>query len=111
VNLCTQARYAGGEYTVAWREWPLGHGRRVILCIADIFPDQTAGREAVTTVEKIFAADFDTLLASDEFGGRPGDPALPLVWQWNHNPDDRFWSLTHRPGYLRLTTGLAPSRG
>ncbi len=31
--------------------------------------------------------------------------AFPLVWQWNHNPDNRFWSLTDRPGFLRLTTG------
>ncbi len=30
---------------------------------------------------------------------------LGLVWQWNHNPDNRNWSLTERPGYLRLTTG------
>ncbi|MHA7964846.1 family 43 glycosylhydrolase [Paenibacillus sp. CAU 1782] len=30
---------------------------------------------------------------------------LGLVWQWNHNPDNRYWSLTERPGYLRLTTG------
>ncbi len=31
--------------------------------------------------------------------------AFPLAWQWNHNPDNRFWSLTDRPGWLRLTTG------
>ncbi|MFC4965972.1 family 43 glycosylhydrolase [Paenibacillus sp. GCM10023248] len=30
---------------------------------------------------------------------------LSLVWQWNHNPDNRFWSLTDRTGYLRLKTG------
>ncbi|WP_244209349.1 family 43 glycosylhydrolase [Paenibacillus ferrarius] len=30
---------------------------------------------------------------------------LGLVWQWNHNPDNNHWSLTERPGYLRLTTG------
>lgn len=64
VNLCRQARYAGGEYAVAWRESPLGDGRRVILSIADTFPDQTAGTEAVATVEKVSAADFDALLAS-----------------------------------------------
>ncbi|MCL2348797.1 MAG: hypothetical protein FWC50_11135, partial [Planctomycetaceae bacterium] len=29
----------------------------------------------------------------------------PLAWQWNHNPDNRFWSLTDRPGWLRLTAG------
>jgi len=45
------------------------------------------------------------IIASDEFNRRPGDPALPLVWQWNHNPDNEFWSLTKRPGFLRLTTG------
>lgn len=27
---------------------------------------------------------------------------LGLQWQWNHNPDDNRWSLTQRPGYLRL---------
>ncbi|MDI9477368.1 MAG: glycoside hydrolase 43 family protein [Bacillota bacterium] len=30
---------------------------------------------------------------------------LNLVWQWNHNPDNRYWSLTERPGYLRLING------
>ncbi|WP_299090262.1 glycoside hydrolase 43 family protein [uncultured Metabacillus sp.] len=28
-----------------------------------------------------------------------------LVWQWNHNPDNEHWSLTERPGYLRLRNG------
>ncbi len=45
------------------------------------------------------------IVASDEFARRPGDPALPLVWQWNHNPDNNLWSVTQRPGFLRLTTG------
>jgi beta-xylosidase len=45
------------------------------------------------------------IVASDEFNRRPGDPALPLVWQWNHNPDNKLWSLTQCPGFLRLTTG------
>ena len=41
------------------------------------------------------------IVASDEFDR----PELGLVWQWNHNPDDDNWSLTERPGYLRLRTG------
>lgn len=45
------------------------------------------------------------IVASDEFDRQTGDPALPLVWQWNHNPDNQLWSLTARPGFLRLTTG------
>jgi beta-xylosidase len=45
------------------------------------------------------------IVASDEFTRRKGDGALPLVWQWNHNPDNMLWSLSARKGYLRLTTG------
>lgn len=35
---------------------------------------------------------------SDEFGSATLGPQ----WEWNHNPDDEHWSLTARPGYLRL---------
>jgi beta-xylosidase len=49
------------------------------------------------------------IVASDEFERRPGERALPLVWQWNHNPDNRLWSLTARPGFLRLTPGRVTS--
>jgi len=45
------------------------------------------------------------IVASDEFTRKPGEPALPLVWQWNHNPENSLWSVTKRKGYLRLTTG------
>ena len=44
-------------------------------------------------------------MASDEFTRKKGDPALPLVWQWNHNPDNSLWSVTERKGFLRLKTG------
>jgi beta-xylosidase len=44
------------------------------------------------------------IVASDEFARKKGDRMLPLVWQWNHNPDNKHWSLSARPGYLRLTT-------
>lgn len=45
------------------------------------------------------------IVDSDEFERRRGARALPLVWQWNHNPDDANWSLTERPGFLRIRTG------
>ena len=44
------------------------------------------------------------IVASDEFNRKPGQSALPLVWQWNHNPDNEHWALTEN-GALRLTTG------
>jgi len=45
------------------------------------------------------------IIASDEFNRKHGEPDLPLVWQWNHNPDNQLWSVKQRKGYLRLTTG------
>ncbi|EGK02283.1 glycoside hydrolase family 43 protein [Dysgonomonas gadei] len=43
------------------------------------------------------------IVNSDEFDRKEGDRALPLVWQWNHNPDNTLWKVEN--GYLRLTTG------
>jgi len=36
--------------------------------------------------------------SSDEFN----DDELGLQWLWNHNPENEYWSLTERPGFLRL---------
>jgi beta-xylosidase len=44
------------------------------------------------------------IVAPDEFDRKPGDRPLPLVWQWNHNPDPTCWTLWERPGWLRLKT-------
>jgi len=45
------------------------------------------------------------IAASDEFNRKKTDPDLPLVWQWNHNPDPENWSVHQRKGFLRITTG------
>lgn len=45
------------------------------------------------------------IVNSDAFSRQDGEPDLPLVWQWNHNPDDELWSVSERAGYLRLKTG------
>jgi beta-xylosidase len=49
------------------------------------------------------------IVAADEFTRSKKGPALPLVWQWNHNPDNKLWSVIQRKGYLRLTTGRIDS--
>lgn len=49
------------------------------------------------------------IVCSDEFVRKAGEPDLPLVWQWNHNPDNTLWSVSARKGYLRLTTGRLES--
>lgn len=45
------------------------------------------------------------LVNSDDFDRKGGEPALPLVWQWNHNPVADLWSVSARKGHLRLKTG------
>jgi len=49
------------------------------------------------------------IVASDEFKRKKDEPLLPLVWQWNHNPDNKLWSVTERKGYLRLKTSRIDS--
>ena len=49
------------------------------------------------------------IVNSDEFNRKKGDAALPLVWQWNHNPNNSLWSVTERKGYLRLKTARIDS--
>ncbi len=49
------------------------------------------------------------IVNNDEFTRKKGEPALPLVWQWNHNPDNSLWSVSERKGFLRLKTGRIDS--
>jgi beta-xylosidase len=78
---------------VTWKDgWPvLGENGKAPMTL-----DIPAGGQGTSGASGI--------VASDEFDRRPGAPALPLVWQWNHNPDNKLWSTTQRPGFLRLTT-------
>lgn len=76
---------------VTWQDdWPVfgveRDGERIAPETLDI-PVQNIGVKGIVT--------------SDEFN----TTRLPLAWQWNHNPDNRFWSLTARSGFMRLTTG------
>ncbi|KQW49979.1 MULTISPECIES: glycoside hydrolase 43 family protein [unclassified Roseateles] len=78
---------------VTWRDgWPVfGKDGKVPMTL-----DIAAGAQGVSGASGI--------VASDEFNREPGDPALPLAWQWNHNPRPNDWSLTKRPGHLSLVT-------
>lgn len=61
------------------------------------------GEQAVVTMKKPNAgvsAKPQKPADSDEFDGKE----LGLHWQWNHVSDHEKWSLTERPGYMRLYT-------
>ncbi|NLW84957.1 MAG: glycosyl hydrolase 43 family protein [Phycisphaerae bacterium] len=59
-------------------------------------------------IEKTRTLLDSNIVASDEFDRKPGD-ALPLAWQWNHNPDNSKWSIGQREGHFRITTGRIDS--
>ena len=44
------------------------------------------------------SAPRSAFIRNDAFSG----PPLANVWQWNHAPNDSVWSLSERPGWLRL---------
>lgn len=88
--------------------------------------DDDTGLKMTRGGQKPIPGDFEikSIVTSDEFYNNAKKPTyydaelpqslpeyeyygsnLNLAWQWNHNPDNRFWSLTERPGWLRLRTG------
>ncbi|MGF6849837.1 beta-xylosidase [Chitinophaga sp. W3I9] len=76
---------------VTWEDgWPV-FGKKGIGI--DTFQKPITGNSSPITVPA----------SSDEFD----TTSLALQWQWNHNPDNTKWSLTERPGYLRLKAGKA----
>jgi len=63
-----------------------------------------AARTPLVPTEPGTSDEFD---APRRHSGRPehrreGAPALGLQWQWQASPSPDWWSLTDRPGYLRL---------
>ena len=59
---------------------------------------------AKTYPKPVAGQPLKTPATSDDFSSS----TLGFQWQWNHNPDSTKWSLTERPGYLRLRPGQAP---
>jgi len=64
---------------------------------------EAPGRVPDRARKPIQGQPFAEPATSDDFA----KPTLSLQWQWNHNPDDARWSLTQRPGYLRLRATVA----
>ncbi|WP_278622617.1 glycoside hydrolase 43 family protein [Parabacteroides gordonii] len=65
----------------------------------------TEGKDVITYPKPNVGKTYPIIVpaTSDEFKGKK----LGLQWQWNHNPDDTKWTLTERPGYMRLKASQA----
>jgi beta-xylosidase len=80
-------------YKVHWHDgWPL---------IGD--PDNHWRLPITQTMPPLPACTARIPNSSDDFDS----PTLGFQWHWNHNPDDSRWSLTARPGHLRLISSPA----
>ncbi len=64
------------------------------------WPMMGVNGKAPVTLTVDGSATGTSLARDDDFSYASND--LALEWQWNHNPDNSAWSLTERPGYLRL---------
>jgi len=79
-----------------WRDgWPI---------IGEDGPHAGTGQPVLTYKKPVAGAALAAPPTSDEFDG----PALGLQWQWNANSRPGWYSLTERPGMLRLHTAVAP---
>jgi len=77
---------------VQWRnDWPI---------IGDDPDGESTGQPAPSGLipEHPEAESHQRPQTSDDFDSTK----LAPQWEWNHNPDDAHWSLTARPGFLRL---------
>lgn len=72
-----------------------------------VFGGGIAPKTLTVTTEK---ADYvyAPLWCDDDFRYTPdtnGKVTLKNPWQWNHNPDNALWSVTEKPGTLRIRSG------
>jgi beta-xylosidase len=76
-------------------DWPI---------MGEAGPNAGAGQPVTTHVKPVAGAAVKTPPTSDEFDGS----RLGLQWQWNANSNAKWYSLSERPGQLRLFTQAAP---
>lgn len=92
-----------GEWTKMTGEWTMPEDASDIQVLyfntgsttMDFYVDN------VSMIEKVNDAKETAISGENDYNGSD----LDLVWQWNHNPNNLYWSLTARSGWLRLTTG------
>ncbi len=73
----------------------------------DGWPVPTSGSKAPSTIDLPESPlPGYGMVTSDDF--ESGE--LALEWQFNHNPDNKNWSLSANPGFFRITTGRTDSR-
>lgn len=78
-----------------------------------VFGEQGEVPKQVTVPTEKAEYSYEPLWCSDSFCYTPeedGRVRLKKPWQWNHTPDASLWSVTEKPGALRIRSGkLSPN--
>lgn len=72
-----------------------------------VFGDGIAPKTVTVNTEKA-GYEYEPLWCDDDFYYTPdetGKITLKKPWQWNHNPDNTLWSVTEKPGTIRIRSG------
>ncbi len=95
----------GKWYTLLFRDsGPVGRIPHLVPTVwKDGWPEPASGTNKAPATLELPESPLPGygMVTSDDFDSED----LPLEWQWNHNPDNKNWSLTANPGHLRITTG------
>ena len=96
--------------TMTWEDgWPVV-GVKGKVPTTDKIPIAGHEKKGIVTSDEFINSQivrsYHSFAATPEEAGESdyNGSNLGLEWQWNHNPDNRLWSLTEREGYLRLRT-------
>lgn len=77
-------------------DWPV---------IGELIPGKPSGQPVLRHAYPDTGVKDATDRLQDSDGFDTG--TLGLQWAWNHNPDDSRWSLSERPGFLRLRPSVS----
>lgn len=73
-----------------------------------VFGENGRAPKEVTVKTERESYAYEPLWCSDDFRYTPDDSGkvrLKKPWQWNHTPDNALWSVTEKPGTLRIHSG------
>jgi beta-xylosidase len=100
----------GQWYALLFRDsGPVGRMSHLVPMVwKDGWPEPTGGTKKAPSTIDLPESPLPGygMVTSDDFDSE----VLPLEWQWNHNPDNKNWSLSANPGFFRITTSRTDSR-
>ena len=100
----------GDWYALLFRDsGPVGRMSHLVPMVwKDGWPEPVGGTKKAPSTIELPESPLPGygMVTSDDFDSED----LALEWQFNHNPDNKNWSLTANPGYYRITTSRVDTR-